>query len=78
MMLHSVVLAFAVLAITHKRSNPLCRLRIRSHTAVEATYTRIALQPAANEDVCALGDKDRHSGSDWQRSIERCLDTSHC
>jgi len=44
-----------------------------SHTAVEVTYTRTALQPAANAHVRAMGDSDRDSGPDWQSSIEKCL-----
>jgi hypothetical protein len=44
-----------------------------SHTAVEVTYARTALQPAANDDVRALGRSDRESGPDWQKSIEKCL-----
>jgi hypothetical protein len=45
----------------------------RSHTVVTVTYTRTALQPAANDDVRALGDKDRESGPGWQKSIEEFL-----
>jgi hypothetical protein len=44
-----------------------------SYTAVEVTYTRTALVPSANEDVRALGESDRASGPDWQRSIESAL-----
>ena len=44
-----------------------------SHTSVEVTYVRTALQPAANDDVQALGNQDRDSGPDWQKSIEQCL-----
>ncbi len=44
-----------------------------SRTAVEVTYTRTALNPAANEDVRALGEKDRMSGPEWQRGIESAL-----
>ena len=44
-----------------------------THTTVQVTYTRTALQPAANDDVQALGNNDRDSGRDWQNSIEKCL-----
>ena len=44
-----------------------------SHTTVQVTYTRTALQPDANDDVRALGSDDRDSGPDWQKSIEKCL-----
>ncbi|MGC1783418.1 MAG: hypothetical protein WA708_12920 [Acidobacteriaceae bacterium] len=44
-----------------------------SHTAVEVTYTRTALQPEANDDVRELARKDSQSGPDWQKSIEACL-----
>jgi hypothetical protein len=44
-----------------------------SHTTVQVTYTRTALQSAANDDVQALGNNDRDSGPDWQKSIEKCL-----
>jgi hypothetical protein len=44
-----------------------------SHTAVEVTYARTALQPASNDDVRALGSSDRESGPDWQKSVEKCL-----
>jgi hypothetical protein len=44
-----------------------------SHTAVSVTYTRTALQPTANDDVRALGDKDRESGPEWQQAIEAFL-----
>lgn len=45
----------------------------KSHTVVTVTYTRTAVLPAANDDVRALGDKDRDSGPDWQRAIEDFL-----
>jgi hypothetical protein len=48
-----------------------------SHTAVHVTYTRTALDPAANEDVKAMGDNDRSSGPEWQKSIEGCLGLLH-
>lgn len=44
-----------------------------SGTSVEVISTRTALQPPANDDVRALGDSDRESGSDSQKSIEKCL-----
>jgi hypothetical protein len=44
-----------------------------SHTAVEVTYTRTALDPSANEDVQKLGESDRMSGPEWQRGIESAL-----
>ncbi len=44
-----------------------------SNTKVEVTSTRTALQPAANEDVRALGASDRDGGPDSQRRIEKCL-----
>ena len=44
-----------------------------SHTAVEATWTRTALDPSANDDVAAMGAADRDSGPRWQHSIEGCL-----
>jgi len=44
-----------------------------SHTTVEVTYARTALQPAANDDVRGLGASDRESGPDWQKGVEKCL-----
>src|SRR5260370_12425218 len=44
-----------------------------SHTTVEVTYARTALQPAANDDVRGLGSSDRESGPDWQKGVEKCL-----
>jgi hypothetical protein len=44
-----------------------------SHTSVEVTYARTTLQPAANDDVRALGSSDRESGPDWQKGVEKCL-----
>jgi hypothetical protein len=46
-----------------------------SSTSVEVTYARTALDAAANDEVEALGRKDRGSGPEWQRAIERCLAT---
>jgi hypothetical protein len=44
-----------------------------SHTNVDVTSTRTALQPAVNDDVRALGESDRNGGSDSQKGIEKCL-----
>ncbi len=44
-----------------------------SHTAVEVTYARTALDPDANDDVTAMGADDRDSGPHWQQSIAACL-----
>ena len=44
-----------------------------TRTAVEVTYTRTALAPAANEDVTAMGTADRDNGPHWQTTIEACL-----
>jgi hypothetical protein len=44
-----------------------------SSTRVEVTYVRTALNTGANDDVLAMGSKDRESGPDWQRAIENCL-----
>ena len=44
-----------------------------SSTRVEVAYARTALDPAANDDVEALGKSDSKSGPDWQQAIERCL-----
>ncbi len=44
-----------------------------THTAVHVTYTRTALDPAANDDVNARGEADRNSGPEWKRGIEACL-----
>jgi len=44
-----------------------------SGTRVEVSYARTALDPAANDDVEALGLSDRKSGADWQQAIEGCL-----
>lgn len=44
-----------------------------SHTSVEVTYARTALDPAANDVVTAMGSDDRDSGPHWQQSIEGCL-----
>jgi hypothetical protein len=44
-----------------------------SNTKVEVTYARTALDPAANDEVEALGARDRESGPEWQRAIESFL-----
>lgn len=44
-----------------------------SSTRVEVAYARTALDPAANDDVEALGKSDSKSGPDWQQAIEKCL-----
>jgi hypothetical protein len=45
-----------------------------SHTSVEVTYARTALDAAVNDDVEAMGKRDRESGPEWQEAIEKCLD----
>ena len=42
-------------------------------TRVEVTYARTALDVATNEDVEAMGKRDRESGQDWQQAIDKCL-----
>jgi hypothetical protein len=42
-------------------------------TRVEVTYARTALDVSANEDVEAMGKKDRESGPEWEAAIEKCL-----
>jgi hypothetical protein len=44
-----------------------------SHTTVEVTYGRTALQPEANGHVRTLGSSDRESGPDWQKGVETGL-----
>lgn len=44
-----------------------------ARTAVEVTYARTALDPAANDDVTAMGTSDHDSGPHWQQAIEACL-----
>jgi hypothetical protein len=44
-----------------------------SSTSAEVTYARTALDAAANDEVDALGKRDRESGPEWQRAIETCL-----
>ncbi len=48
-----------------------------THTAVNVTYTRTALDCAANEDVEVMGDKDRTSGPMWKSQIEAALSLKH-
>ena len=45
-----------------------------THTRVDVTYVRTAMQPAANEHVIAMGLHDRGQGPDWERSIRKYLD----
>jgi hypothetical protein len=44
-----------------------------AHTGVEVTYARTALDVAVNDEVEAMGKRDRESGPEWQEAIERCL-----
>ena len=44
-----------------------------SSTSVEVTYARTALDVAANDDVQAMGKRDRESGPEWQQAIEKCV-----
>jgi hypothetical protein len=44
-----------------------------AHTAVEVTYARTALDAAVNDEVEAMGTRDRESGPEWQEAIEKCL-----
>jgi hypothetical protein len=44
-----------------------------SRTGVEVVYARTALDAAANDDVEAMGKRDRESGPEWQQGIENCL-----
>jgi hypothetical protein len=46
-----------------------------SSTSVKVTYARTALDDAANDEVEALGKRDRESGPEWQQAIEKCLAT---
>jgi hypothetical protein len=46
-----------------------------SNTSVKVTYARTALDAAANDEVEALGKRDRESGPEWQQAIEKCLAT---
>jgi hypothetical protein len=42
-------------------------------TSVEVTYTRTALDAAANDHVQAMGKSDGAHGPHWQQAIEDCL-----
>jgi hypothetical protein len=42
-------------------------------TRVDVTYARTALNAAANDDVQAMGKRDRESGPEWQQAIAKCL-----
>jgi len=42
-------------------------------TNVEVAYTRTALESRANDEVRALGERDRNSGQHWQESINAYL-----
>ena len=46
-----------------------------AHTSVEVTYARTALDVAVNDEVEAMGTRDRESGPEWQEAIEKCLNT---
>lgn len=48
-----------------------------TNTRVEVTYTRTALESRANEEVRALGERDRNSGKHWQESINAYLRGRH-
>jgi hypothetical protein len=44
-----------------------------TQTAVDVTYTRTALDLAANDDVRSLAHHDAQAGPEWQTSIEQSL-----
>ena len=44
-----------------------------SNTLVHVVYTRTSLTPDGNAHVTAMGDRDRHSGAEWQQAIDRYL-----
>lgn len=44
-----------------------------SRTRAEVTYARTALNVAANDEVEAMGQRDRESGPEWQQAIQKCL-----
>lgn len=44
-----------------------------TNTKVEVTYIRTALESRANDEVRALGERDRNSGKHWQESINTYL-----
>ena len=48
-----------------------------TNTRVEVTYTRTALESRANDEVRALGERDRNSGRHWQESINAYLSGRH-
>lgn len=48
-----------------------------SATSVAVIYARTALNEMANDDVEAMGKRDRESGPEWQREIEGCLAGRH-
>jgi hypothetical protein len=58
-----------LVSIVDVRLTALDRLR----TTVEVTYGRTALDAGANDDVEAMGKRDRESGGEWQHAIEQCL-----
>ncbi|MFP5235818.1 MAG: hypothetical protein ACLGSD_07935 [Acidobacteriota bacterium] len=45
----------------------------RSRTRVNVTYTRTSLDPAANDEVRHLAQKDRASAPEWRQGIEAAL-----
>lgn len=44
-----------------------------SHTVVQVTYDRTALNEAANDEVQEMGNADRESGPQWHDAIAACL-----
>ena len=44
-----------------------------AHTSVAVMYARTALDAAVNDEVEAMGKRDRESGPQWQEAIEKCL-----
>jgi hypothetical protein len=44
-----------------------------SSTRVQVMWARTALDAAANDDVQAMGKRDRESGPEWQQAIAKCL-----
>jgi hypothetical protein len=44
-----------------------------NRASVKVTYTRTALDPAANDHVKSLGQQDAVSAPEWQQSIEQAL-----
>jgi hypothetical protein len=45
----------------------------QTSTKVEVSYSRTALDVAANDDVVSMGRRDSESGPEWQKGIEQCL-----